>query len=29
MTTAKNENVKITAGDEEIECMQEFTFIGS
>ncbi|MBJ5686593.1 hypothetical protein JGH00_22580 [Salmonella enterica subsp. enterica serovar London] len=29
MTTARNGNVKITVNGEEIDCVQEFTFLGS
>ncbi|MBJ5695551.1 hypothetical protein JGG83_23145 [Salmonella enterica subsp. enterica serovar Derby] len=29
MTTARNGNVKITVDGEEIDCVQEFTFLGS
>lgn len=28
MTTARNGNVKTTTDSEEIECVQEFTFLG-
>lgn len=29
MTTVKNENIKIVIAGEEIECVEEYTFLGS